>query len=65
MDSLSNVVNDILIDEINQKDGVFRHENISRDGNIFVGEDFCCIFSNSAVILLSNVAALLRALVLF
>ena len=39
VDSLSNVVNDILINEINQKDGVFRHDNISIHGKTLVGEE--------------------------
>ena len=38
LSNLSNVANQILIDEINQKDGVFRDENIDRVGNISVGE---------------------------
>ena len=35
---LPNVVNQVLIDEVNKKDGVFRHEKIDRVGNISVGE---------------------------
>ena len=35
---LPNVVDQVLIDEINKKDGVFRHEKIDRVGNISVGE---------------------------
>ena len=38
LSNLSNVANEILIDEINQKDGVFRDEKIDRVGNILVGE---------------------------
>ena len=38
LSNLSNVGNEILIDEINQKDGVFRDEKIDRVGNVFVGE---------------------------
>ena len=39
MDNIANVVNEILIDEINQTDGVFKHEDIDIDDNIFVGKE--------------------------
>ena len=35
---LPNVLNQVLIDEVNKKDGVFRHEKIDRVGNFSVGE---------------------------
>ena len=38
VDNLTNVVNDILINEINQHDGVFKDVDIDTDGNILVGE---------------------------
>ena len=38
MDNLTNVVNDILFDEIKQDQGVFKDVNIDTDGNILVGE---------------------------
>ena len=40
MDNLTNVVNDILFDEIKQDQGVFKDVNIDTDGNILVGEKF-------------------------
>ena len=45
MDNISNVVNDILINQINQTDGVFQQEDIVIDDNIFVGEEVCNFFS--------------------
>ena len=39
MDNITNVVNEILVDEINQTDGVFKNEDIDIDDNIFVGEE--------------------------
>ena len=44
LDNISNVVNDILINEINQTDGVFQQEDIVIDDNIFVGEEVCKFF---------------------
>ena len=38
MDNLTNVVNNILFDEIKQDDGVFKDVDIDTDGNILVGE---------------------------
>ena len=46
LSNLSNVANEILIDEINQKDGVFRDEKIDRVGNILVGEKVSNFFLN-------------------
>ena len=42
--NLTNVVNQILIDEINQKDGLFKHEEINILANIFGGEKVCFLF---------------------
>ena len=44
MTKLTNVANQILIDEINRKDGVFKHEEIDIVANIFGGEKVCFLF---------------------
>ena len=45
LSNLSNVANQILIDEINQKDGEFRDQKIDRVGNISVGEKITNFFA--------------------